>query len=127
RKIRYGKNAVMLILDARQYRDASAKKACGSNPDPYGFVLGPLTANRDCEAELSAPREMLGRDQLDWLMQELIDAGDAVKFIVNNVPFSYMAAYPYDRWDGYDDQRRELLEFIHGNAIRNVIFLTTDI
>src|SRR5262249_58149827 len=61
RKIRYGANVVLLVLDARQYRDPSAKDACHSNPDPYGFVLGPLTANRDCQDELSTPREMLGR------------------------------------------------------------------
>jgi hypothetical protein len=40
---------------------------------------------------------------------------------------SFVGISPYDRWDGYDDERREILEFIHANAIQGVVLLTTDI
>lgn len=127
RSIRFGSGVVLMFLDARQYRVESAREACGSNPDPDGFVLGPLVASGDCRSQLRAPRDFLGRAQLEWLMHELIDAGDAVKLVINNVPISYIGVWPYDRWDGYDAERRELLEFIHANRIRDVTFLTTDI
>ena len=34
---------------------------------------------------------------------------------------------PYDRWEGYPAERRELLDFLKDNDIKNVIFLTTDL
>jgi phosphodiesterase/alkaline phosphatase D-like protein len=33
---------------------------------------------------------------------------------------------PYDRWEGYAAERRELLSFIRDEGIDNVVFLTTD-
>ena len=36
-------------------------------------------------------------------------------------------ALPYDGWEGYGAERKEILNFIRDNAIKNVIFLTTDL
>ena len=33
---------------------------------------------------------------------------------------------PYDRWEGYGGERKEILNFIRDNGIENVEFLTTD-
>ncbi|MBI5063620.1 MAG: alkaline phosphatase D family protein, partial [Desulfatitalea sp.] len=120
-------NAEFFFLDERQYRDASAKVACASNPDPYGVMLGPLTRDEACLRELSAERTMLGAEQLQWLLDGLRSSNARLKFVVNNVPLTFLGVYPYDRWDGYDAERRTILEYIDANAIDGVVFLTTDI
>ncbi|MBI5863304.1 MAG: alkaline phosphatase D family protein [Planctomycetes bacterium] len=127
RKLRFGANAEFFFLDERQYRDASAKVACASNPDPYGVMLGPLTRDEACLRELSAERTMLGAEQLQWLLDGLRSSNARLKFVVNNVPLTFLGVYPYDRWDGYDAERRTILEYIDANAIDGVVFLTTDI
>lgn len=127
RSYRSGSLAEFFFLDARQYRDESASDVCGGALDPLGTVGGLFTYNRDCVAELKQPRAFLGRTQLDWLKDSLAASTSPWKFIINNVPFSYLGVFPYDRWDGYDAERQELLEFIHERRIAGVVILTTDI
>lgn len=127
RSFRYGANAEFFLLDGRQYRDVSASAACGDNPDPLGFALGLVSFDPACRNLLSAPRDLLGAAQLAWLKDMLIHSTARVKFVVSNVPLTHVGVFPYDRWDGYDAQRRDLLEFIDANRIEGVIFLTTDI
>ncbi|MBL8879185.1 MAG: alkaline phosphatase D family protein [Phycisphaerales bacterium] len=127
RRIPYGANAEFFLLDARQYRDASAEGVCGGSLDPLGALSGPILRDPACIDELDADRSMLGREQLDWLKQSLLDSTASLKFVINNVPMSFIGVFPYDRWDGYDRERRELLEFIDQNCIVGVVVLTTDI
>ena len=127
RRFRYGANVEFFVLDGRQYRDVPADDACSHNIDPAGFVLGPLTHNAGCLEILGQPRTMLGDAQRAWLMSGLLESTAPVKFIVNAVPLSFVGVLPYDRWDGYDAERRALLEFIDANQIDGVVFLTTDI
>ncbi|MFQ5806958.1 MAG: alkaline phosphatase D family protein [Phycisphaerae bacterium] len=126
RRFRWGRQVEFFLLDGRQYREASAEAACRSNPDPLGTVLGPLLASEACAAQLSEERTLLGGQQLDWLTRGLVESTAEVKFVVNDVPLSYIGLLPYDRWDGYDAERRALLEFIDAHEISGVIFLTTD-
>lgn len=127
RSFRWGSQVEVFMLDERQYREVSAFDACGGNPDPLGTLLAPFTTDPACRDLLSQPRDMLGAAQLAWLKDGLLNSTAAVRIVVNNVPVSFIGIYPYDRWDGYDAQRRELLEFIDANRIENVIVLTTDI
>lgn len=127
RRMRWGETVDLFYLDGRQYRDVSAKRDCNGNPDPYGLLLGPFTADGGCQGALRGVRTMLGQEQFDWLTAGLRDSTAALKLVVNNVPLSYLGALPYDRWDGYDAERRRLLEFIDRERIRGVVFLTTDI
>ena len=126
RSFRWGSSVEFFILDERQYRDVSAEETCGGNLDPLGTILGPLTRRSACVEALSAPRTMLGSRQLDWLEHGLAASTARVKFVVNGVPLGFLGVFPYDRWDGYDHERRELLEFIDANQITGIIFLTTD-
>ena len=126
RRIRWGSRVELFLLDGRQYRDADASDLCDGNPDPHGLVLPPFF-DADCLDALSAPRTMLGPDQLAWLKTGLMESDASAKFIVSNVPFSFFGPLPYDRWDGYDAERKELLEFIDANGITGVWILTTDL
>lgn len=127
RSFRCGENVEFFLLDGRQYREPSALRECDGHLDPTGFLVGPLLDNEACTRALSEPRTMLGRAQFDWLASGLAASTARVKFVVNNVPLSFMGVFPYDRWDGYDAERRELLEFIDAHRIDGVVFLTTDI
>lgn len=127
RRLRYGKHVEFFVLDTRQYREKDAGEVCGNNPDPEGLLLGPLAADRPCLEVLRRPRELLGAEQFGWLTRGLAESTATIKFVVNSVPISNFAIYPYDRWDGYDAQRRALLEFIDANQVEGVVFLTTDL
>ncbi|MBK8914680.1 MAG: alkaline phosphatase D family protein [Phycisphaerales bacterium] len=127
RSVRFGSTVEFFLLDGRQYREPSAAADCGAAVDPQGFVGGPLLRDGDCADALDDPRTMLGAAQLDWLLTGLRNSTARVKFIVNNVPMTYLGVAPYDRWDGYDRERRTILHFIDSHAIRGVVILTTDI
>jgi alkaline phosphatase D len=126
RRFGWGSQVEFFLLDGRQYREPSAQAICGSNPDPLGTLTGPLLADPVCTQALSRQRSMLGQEQFDWLTKGLAESTATVKVVVNNVPFSYLGLLPYDRWDGYDAERRALLEFINAKEIGGVLFLTTD-
>ena len=126
RRFHWGSQIEFFVLDGRQYRDPSAEAACGGNPDPFGIVLGPLAVSGVCRDTLSQQRSLLGQEQLEWLMQGLAESTATVKFVLNDVPMSYLGVLPYDRWDGYDAERRTLLEFINEHEITGVHLLTTD-
>lgn len=127
RRFQFGANLELFLLDERQYREPSAEEFCGGNPDPFGVVLGPLSRDGACIAALSRPRTMLGAEQFAWLTAGLAASDAATKLVVNNVPVSYVGVLPYDRWDGYDLERRALLRFIDDAGLSGVALLTTDI
>jgi alkaline phosphatase D len=126
RQFKFGQLADLSMLDLRQYRDEQPT----SGLDP---------------AKDDPNRVIVGRDQLDWL-ENHIDSAARWKLIGNPVmvtPVDFrqplpegileelglMMGVPFnvDAWDGYTDDRRELLEFIGANGISNVAFLTGDI
>ena len=125
RQFRWGSNVEFFILDGRQYRDRSAEDSCGGGLDPLGSVAA-FFRDDDCAAALREPRTLLGATQLEWLKAGLAASSAQVKFVINDVPISYLGVLPYDRWDGYDAERKELLEFIAQNEIEGIVFLTTD-
>jgi phosphodiesterase/alkaline phosphatase D-like protein len=44
---------------------------------------------------------------------------------MNEVPIQQFYALPYDRWEGYEFERRRVLQALQG--VKNVVFLTTDV
>lgn len=103
-------------LDDRSYRDARM------------INVSPVIANDN-------RRTMLGKTQLAWFKQQLLDAKNAkVKWIVVAI------STPIDIWvdfvskdldnkswvGGYNFERNDIMKFIVDNGIKNVVFLTTD-
>ena len=146
RAFRWGKDVELFLLDERSYRSEEAKDACESDgrPDPLPGVLAAsvpeqyrsgrallgLTSDvpEGCLAALDDPaRTMLGAEQKQWLKDGLSSSNATWKVIVNEVPVQQIFADPYDRWEGYAAERREVLSYIRDNGIKNVVFLTTDL
>ncbi|MBE2317359.1 alkaline phosphatase D family protein [Solirubrobacter sp. CPCC 204708] len=116
RGLRFGNTVDMIMLDQRQYRD----------DQPCNDAVAVPCAGYD------APRAYLGRAQMDWVKQRLASSPAAWKVIGNetmmmNAELLGGAYYTFDSWQGYSNEREELLEHIRSRAIQDVVFVTGDI
>ncbi|MFJ5731993.1 alkaline phosphatase D family protein [Streptomyces paradoxus] len=130
RRLRFGKLADLSLLDLRTFRSQQVKVGNGEVDDP--------------------DRTLTGRAQLDWLKARLKSSDTTWRLVGNSVMISPFAigslsadllkplakllglpqeglALNTDQWDGYTDDRREILAHLRTNAIRNTVFLTGDI
>ncbi|MFE4668577.1 alkaline phosphatase D family protein [Streptomyces sp. NPDC056716] len=130
RALRFGKLADLSLLDLRSFRSQQAASGSGEVDDP--------------------DRTLTGRAQLDWLKAGLKASDTTWRLVGNSVmiaPFAIGAltaellaplaellglpreglAINTDQWDGYTDDRRELLDHLRAHAIRNTVFLTGDL
>ncbi|MBT2479049.1 alkaline phosphatase D family protein [Streptomyces sp. ISL-94] len=130
RRLRFGTLADLHLLDLRSFRSQQAKVGSGSVDDPE--------------------RTMTGRAQLDWLKSGLADSDATWKLVGTSVMISPVAfgslpahllaplakllglpeggiAVNVDQWDGYTDDRKELLGHLKDRNIENTVFLTGDI
>jgi alkaline phosphatase D len=98
---RYGREAEIFLLDLRSNRD----KAKG--PD------GP-------------EKSMLGAEQKAWFKQALLASTATWKIIISSVPFNPGTKIE-DSWGAYLTEHQELLQFITGNGIKNVVVLSGDV
>ena len=117
RKVDLGANAELFLLDQRSYRD---DQPCGDEL----FVPCP-------EAERGG-RRFIGRQQMDWLKTNLQRSDSTWKLIGSQLMVMSLdtaAGQPInkDSWDGYGQERRELLSHVRDRGINNVSFLTGDI
>lgn len=128
RKVSLGKLADLVIIDTRSRRD-----------EPVGG-----------EVMHDPARSALGKDQREWLMDELESSSAAWKIIGNPsiMATTWAPGLPkeikddmvkvklidsdgngpdYDQWDGYPAERARLLGFLREQAIQNVVVLSGDI
>ncbi|WP_182920364.1 alkaline phosphatase D family protein [Nocardioides cavernaquae] len=143
RRLAFGQLAELSMLDLRTYRDRQVTGLLGVTSDPTGLLA---------TGEVSDPaRTITGRAQLDWLKGSLetgraqwklvgnpvmiapVDLGalpndltDPVADITGILPRDGMP-YNTDQWDGYTDDRRELISHIRDQGVRDTLFLTGDI
>jgi alkaline phosphatase D len=71
-----------------------------------------------------ARRTMLGEQQKRWLFEGLASSTAIFKFIATSVPFY---GHGRDKWDGFPEERDELLRWIADRKIRGVVFLAADV
>ncbi|MFF9868566.1 alkaline phosphatase D family protein [Streptomyces sp. NPDC013953] len=130
RRLRFGKLADLHLLDLRSFRSQQAPAGSGRVDDP--------------------DRTITGRAQLDWLKSGLAASDSAWKLVGTSVMISPVAfgslpahllepvaellglpagglAVNVDQWDGYTDDRKELLAHLTDRSITNTVFLTGDI
>ncbi|TGB14082.1 alkaline phosphatase [Streptomyces sp. MZ04] len=130
RRLRFGKLADLHLLDLRSFRSEQAGFGSGDVDDP--------------------DRTITGRAQLDWLKAGLATSDASWKLVGTSVMISPVAfgsvpahllgplaellglpkeglAINADQWDGYTDDRKELIAHLVDKAVRNTVFLTGDI
>jgi len=140
RRLTFGKLAELTLLDLRTYRDQAVSATV---PSPVGPAVNP---------ELSDPdRTITGGAQMDYLKQSLNNSRAQWKLIGNPVMIAplTLGSLPHDlidpvadvtgllpkdgatintdQWDGYTDDRREVLGHIKSHGVRDTVFLTGDI
>nr|WP_245694606.1 alkaline phosphatase D family protein [Streptomyces abyssalis] len=131
RRIRFGRLADLHLLDLRSFRDQQASIGDGDVID-------------------DPDRSITGRKQLDWLKSGLSSSTARWRMVGTSVMIAPMAfgsvpahllgplaellgipkeglALNVDQWDGYTDDRRELLTHLRDQRIDNTVFLTGDI
>jgi hypothetical protein len=88
------------------------------------FLLTDLRSERGSQLE-GESKTMLGVAQLAWLKQELLEASRSRALVVwvSSVPWIGSGS---DGWGGYQDERREIAEFITANKIDNLLMLGGD-
>lgn len=74
----------------------------------------------------------LSREQMDWFKSELASSEAKFKIVLNSVPiidFSGVGAVPVinDRWEGYAEQRTELLQWIANEGITGLLWISGDL
>jgi phosphodiesterase/alkaline phosphatase D-like protein len=102
RKLPFGGLADVFMTDQRQYRS-------GSND--------------------GLPRHLLGDAQMNWLISSLKSSKATWKIVANEVVIAsidYDGSHNGDAWDGYPNDRAQLLGEIERNGIDNVVFMTGD-
>ena len=140
RSFQTGTSAEFFLIDDRQYR--SAKYTCCVTASESGFVTTDddttCTSGGGGEALVPSPaclgptamadptRTILGATQLAWLENGLLNSTAKFKFIMNGPPITQLSFLPYDRWEAWSVERAAILDFIDANAIKNVIWLSTD-
>lgn len=130
RRLQFGTLADLHLLDLRSFRSEQAKTGSGSVDDPE--------------------RTLTGRAQLDWLKSGLAASNATWKLVgtsvmISPVAFASLPAYLMkplahllglpeggiavntDQWDGYTDDRKELLGHLKDRNVKNTVFLTGDI
>lgn len=150
RSFKWGKDIEIFSLDGRSYRSPQAD-ADPANPGIcdntytglpdlaptapalmrmiFGALLTELQypTQGDCLGLIrNSSRTMLGAAQKAWLKSGLQTSTAKFKLVMNETPIQEYFALPYDRWEGYEAERREFINFIKNNSIQGVLWLTTD-
>jgi hypothetical protein len=122
RSIRYGDLAEFFILDCRQYRSRDLSRD-GGGIDPRAFFLPTLEMARSLGCRTLHARCLASRNSPSSGWSERSTA--TWKFVL--APFLHLLVMPYDRWDGYDAERYDILRFIDLEGITGVVLLSADI
>jgi alkaline phosphatase D len=117
RSVRLGGLAEILMLDLRQHRD---EQACDDTPAV------------PCPESSDPGRTLMGARQEAWIKERLRASTAAWKVLGSSVEMMAWDHAPGfalnpDGWDGYQAERRELLEHIRKHGIEDVTVLTGDI
>jgi len=121
RSFRWGQLAEFYFLDTRLIdRDEQAGK-------PF-LSVSDSTLN-------DSSRVMLGRQQMQWLQQQMSHSRAQWQVLAQQVMMSPLLFNLFgswkvinpDQWDGYPGERERLLKFVHDRKIENLVVLTGDI
>ncbi|ERN42249.1 3-phytase (myo-inositol-hexaphosphate 3-phosphohydrolase) [Rubidibacter lacunae KORDI 51-2] len=117
----YGSDAATFVLDNRSFRDPVL---AGPN------LTDPADVGRFLTESLTLDRTMLDEVQLEDLLDDLLQAeqnGITWKFVMVPEPIQELGLFNADAFEGYAQERTEILSFIEDNNINNVVFVAADI
>lgn len=89
------------------------------------FFLLDNRFNRSPNKRKSGKREILGKKQIEWLIDALVNSKASFKFIVVGGQF-ISDADVYENHATYPKERKMLLEYFEKEGLKNIIFLSGD-
>lgn len=110
---RWGRHVELFFLDTRSYRDPNTM------PDSE-----------------RRPKQLLGREQVDWLLASLAASDATWKFVISGVPLSVPTGLNRNARDGFanyggptgfEHELRGLLEEMRRRGLNHTVWLTTDV
>jgi phosphodiesterase/alkaline phosphatase D-like protein len=145
RSMRWGRNLEVFFLDERSFRSANADEGGVCNNPQTGrpdvaptapqstrnlfALVDPSLAqpvSQACLDRINSPdRTFLGKRQLNRFLTQVKASNARFKVIMNEMPIQQYYVLPYDRWEGFEAERKQLLRELQ--SVKNVIFLTTDV
>jgi alkaline phosphatase D len=145
RSFRWGRNLEVFFLDERSFRSANAdaNHVCDNpqtgRPDIaptapqttrnlFAVVTPSLAApvSQACLDAIRSPdRTFLGARQKARFLKAVKASSARFKVIMNEMPIQQYYILPYDRWEGFEAERQEILRELQ--SVKNVVFLTTDV
>jgi phosphodiesterase/alkaline phosphatase D-like protein len=143
--MRWGKNLDLFFLDERSFRSANADEGGVCNNPQTGrpdvaptapqstrtlfSLVDPSLAQPVSQACVdrirSSSRTFLGERQKTRFLRAIERSTARFKVIMNEMPIQQYYVLPYDRWEGYEAERQEILGRLR--SVKNVIFLSTDV
>jgi alkaline phosphatase D len=144
RTIRWGRNLELFFIDERSFRSPNADNggACDNaqtgSPDlaptappatraVFAAVYAPFAqpVSQQCLDAIRNPgRTFLGKRQLARFLRDVKASSARFKVIVNEMAVMQYYLNPYDRWEGFEAERQQVLRGLQ--SVKNVIFLSTD-
>jgi alkaline phosphatase D len=117
RELHYGNLADLFMIDGR----------VEGRSDPIADYMDP--------ARYDTSRSMLGKQQLNWLIDGLTGSTARWPMLVNNVMFAPMdlgsvakeRRFNMDAWDGYPMDRERIFDALERKGMNNLIVVTGDI
>jgi len=98
--------------------------------DAVEIIVVDSRSERDEASREGPDARYIGPEQMAFLQERLMNSTATFKVVLNSVPITGLPippwAFEFDRWQGYEAQREELLSWIVDNGIENVWFLTGD-
>lgn len=116
---RWGRDVELFLLDARSYRSLN-----------------------DLSSRPENPKTMLGKEQLDWLVESLTSSEATWKIVSTDVPLSVPTGWQpelygrdgfangsegYGERTGFETELRELLGALDEADVKNLVFVVTDV
>lgn len=113
RRYRWGQHAELFFLDARQYRDENARVDSAARP-----------------------KQLLGAEQVTWLLDGLARSDATWKFVISSVPLSIPTGLgsrardgfaDFDGKTGFEQELRALFLAMRERKVGHTVWLTTDV
>lgn len=131
RRLRFGQLAEISMLDLRTYRDQQAAAPGPEVSDPDRTITG--------GQQMAWLKDSLRRERAQWkvignpVMIAPVTFGglpdgllDPINDVTGLLPRDGVP-YNVDQWDGYTDDRREVLQHIRDHQVSDTVFVTGDI
>jgi alkaline phosphatase D len=127
RNFNFGTMMQLIVTDERLYRDGPP---CGD------IEIGERYETLGCPNQFNPARTMLGTTQKAWFLDQVTNSTATWKVWANEVMLAQykfgpplspdLIFYDLDQWDGYPDERAEILATIQAAAVENFVAISGD-